>query len=287
MSSPPASRSAPRCLLHAAAASSLVAVLLGLAACGDDDGGGGEPKKLQIEATGGGKSVQLKAPKSADGGLVEISFKNSARDAQEAQLVRVEGNHSVEELLKVFATDGGPIPGWLRGGGGVGETKPGQTRSVTQRLPEGKYYVVDSNVEGEPATAPLTVEGGDGGELPETDAGITARDYSFSTTGLKPGSNEVRFANSGKELHHLIALPINKGATLEDVKKAFREEEPSGPPPFDEKGAVGTAVLDTGTSQVTDLTLSKGKYALVCFIQDRKGGPPHAVKGMVSEADIR
>jgi hypothetical protein len=34
-----------------------------------------------------------------------------------------------------------------------------------------------------------------------------------------------------------------------------------------------TAVLDGGTTQVTDLRLNKGKYALVCFIQDRKGGP--------------
>jgi hypothetical protein len=38
---------------------------------------------------------------------------------------------------------------------------------------------------------------------------------------------------------------------------------------------------------VTDRKLSKGKYALVCFIQDRKGGPPHAAKGMITEADIQ
>jgi hypothetical protein len=46
-------------------------------------------------------------------------------------------------------------------------------------------------------------------------------------------------------------------------------------------------VIDGGESQVIDLQLKKGNYALVCFIQDRKGGPPHAAKGMVSEADVR
>ena len=30
-----------------------------------------------------------------------------------------------------------------------------------------------------------------------------------------------------------------------------------------------------------------GKYALICFVPDRKGGPPHSKKGMVSEATVR
>ncbi len=34
---------------------------------------------------------------------------------------------------------------------------------------------------------------------------------------------------------------------------------------------------------MTDLELKKGKYALICFIQDRKGGAPHIAKGMINE----
>ncbi len=30
-----------------------------------------------------------------------------------------------------------------------------------------------------------------------------------------------------------------------------------------------------------------GKYSLVCFIEDRKGGPPHVAKGMVGETTVR
>ena len=45
-------------------------------------------------------------------------------------------------------------------------------------------------------------------------------------------------------------------------------------------------MLDGGAEQVTDLEFVKGKYALVCFITDRKGGPPHIAKGMISEVDI-
>ncbi len=34
------------------------------------------------------------------------------------------------------------------------------------------------------------------------------------------------------------------------------------------------------------LELKKGKYVPVCFISDRKGGPPHVAKGMISEATV-
>ena len=39
--------------------------------------------------------------------------------------------------------------------------------------------------------------------------------------------------------------------------------------------------------QVTKIKLQKGKYAFMCFIPDRKGGPLHAAKGMVVETEIR
>jgi hypothetical protein len=79
--------------------------------------------------------------------------------------------------------------------------------------------------------------------------------------------------------------PIKRGKTMDDLRKSISTEE--GPPPIEEEKTVGTAVLDGGTSQVVDLNLQKGKYAAVCFITDRKGGPPHAAKGMVMEVDIQ
>ena len=75
---------------------------------------------------------------------------------------------------------------------------------------------------------------------------------------------------------------------MEEVRKVFESEGgPSGPPPFDEKNAVGTAVLDGSKQQVVDLDLKPGKYVLACFINDRKGGPPHVAMGMVNEVDVR
>jgi hypothetical protein len=38
---------------------------------------------------------------------------------------------------------------------------------------------------------------------------------------------------------------------------------------------------------VLTLDLKPGRYALLCVVPDRRGGPPHALKGMISEAVVR
>jgi hypothetical protein len=65
----------------------------------------------------------------------------------------------------------------------------------------------------------------------------------------------------------------------------FLETE-EGEPPFDEAGNAGTAVIDGGRSQVVDLDLDSGSYALVCFVTDREGGEPHVAQGMITEAEV-
>ena len=282
---------------------------LTLTACGDDDddegGGGGaasKPQRLAIEVTQQGKNkFSLSAPRSTRAGVTEITLKTPSGDEtqHDAQLVRVEGNHTVNEVLRfIAAEEGAPTPDWLFAAGGVGLTKSGETGTAIQQLTPGKYVILDT---GEPegddvksyaengATAELTVtsEAGDAA-LPKADAKVTARDYTFSASGLKAGTNDIEFDNAGKELHHLIAFPYRKGAKLADVKKAFMEErgESSGPPPLDFEGGSGTAVLEGGTKQVARLSLKRGKYAFVCFVSDRRGGPPHVAKGMVVEATV-
>jgi hypothetical protein len=45
--------------------------------------------------------------------------------------------------------------------------------------------------------------------------------------------------------------------------------------------------LDGGEEQLTEVDLKPGNYALMCFIPDRAGGPPHVAKGMISGATVR
>ena len=278
------SRSRRKCLVAA-----VPLVVLLAAGCGKDDkeaSNSSKPKTLAITASGAGKAVKLSVPATAEAGVTQIRFDNQAKSGRSAELVRLEGDHTAEDVAKVISNEGGPIPPWLTDGGGVGGVEPGQTGTVTEQLREGRYVVTSSEEDEKPVTAELTVKAGEGGgQLPRATGKIDAKEYSFTTSGLKAGPQKVEFANTGKELHHAIGFAVKPGKTPADLKKFF-ESEGKGPPPFEEKGMFSTAVIDGGQRQVIDLDLKSGKYALVCFIQDRKGGPPHVAKGMLSEVTV-
>lgn len=284
-------------------AACLLALAVTAAGCGDDDDDGqadqSRPAALAIEATAEGDRKALEVPESVPAGVVRISLRNSDDLPREAQLIRVTGGQSPEEVLQaVSGEEGAPIPDFVQDGGGVAPVEPGQTGTVTQVLAPGDYVVLDlfeEEGEGETqsnaelgSTAQFTVEGDAGdAELADTDATITAVDYGFEAEGLRPGKNQVRFENTGDELHHAILFPINEGVKFSEVEEAFSsEEEPEGPPPVDFENNVGTSVIDGGNAQNVELELEEGRYAALCFIQDRAGGPPHVAKGMISELTV-
>jgi len=296
----------------------LAIVPLSLTACGDDEdnksaapAAKAAPTPLAITTSdAGAKRFETVAPKSIEGGLVELTFTNAGKAPHEAQLIRVDGKHTAPEVLKVFTEEtGAPIPDWFHGAGGAG-ADPGQTVKTTLNLPAGKYVMIDNLNGQEPgpsnsargALAEFDVTAGENGALPASTATITAttkhaegehtegeRPHSFEISGLKVGKNRVRLANEGEELHHAILFPILPGKTIADVEKAFTEERPSGPPPVDFAGGAGTTVLDGDSEMVTDLVLRKpGKYAVVCFLTDRDGkGKQHLAEGMIEEVEVR
>jgi len=270
--------------------------LLLVAGCGDE-GGGDETRSLSIEATEPAKdSYRIEAPESIEAGLVDVEFTNSGKLEREAQFIKIEGNHTTEEALAAFdkVLRGGAAPPWFRARGGVGTTAPGGTATITQRLQPGSYIIIDS---GEPegrdvqphyrqgAVAELAVTGDPSdADLPTPDATITAAEYEFNPAGLKAGKNRIEFRNAGAQWHHLVVARMNPDATIGDVKRFFETEE--GRPPLEEENLEETAVIDGGEAQLTEVDLTPGNYALVCFIPDRAGGPPHAAKGMITEAIV-
>ena len=282
----------------ATALAATAALALGAAACGDDDkpdnqGGtvetGSEaPATLEFSATQQGKKSTLEVPTDAKSGVVKITFRNDGKKPAEAQIVRIDGDHTADEVLEVVTAESAKIPEWIQDGGGVGATPPGETSEVIQELAPGKYVAFDGENE---ASAEFTVseEEGSDAEFPETEASITAKDYSFETSGLKAGDNVITFENTGKELHHVGIVPVNPGATFSEVRKFMTSEEGQSDrkPPVNFNKASFTAVIDGGIKQVVRAKLEAGKYAFVCFIPDRAGGPPHVAKGMVTEVDVK
>ena len=67
----------------------------------------------------------------------------------------------------------------------------------------------------------------------------------------------------------------------------FLKERSSGPPPVDADRAQETAILGAGQRQLAKLRLAVGRYALLCYVRNRSGGPRHAERGMVGEVEVR
>lgn len=301
----PRSRRRPTVTSLAALAAGVLVV-----GCGDDDKASTDaakapatPATFAVEATAEGKKKKsIEFPASVKAGLVTLTLNNADSVPRSAQILRVEGDHTVDDVLKVVNAeeDGAKIPSWMQDGGGLGSTKPGVTASATQVLAPGKYVIWDDEGGDEGpnnsdlgAKGEFTVTGpASDAELPAQPATVTATDdgdkeYSFEFKGLKAGTNQVRFENTGEELHHALFFPIRKGVTIDEVKKAFEsEEEPDGPPPVDFEKGVGTTVIDEGIAQNITLDLAAGRYAVVCFIGDRDGGEPHVAQGMLEELTV-
>ena len=142
-------------------------------------------------------------------------------------------------------------------------------------------------------TASFTVTPGEAGDLPDTDGNeIIARDYTFDVR-VKDGAEEIVFRNEGPDqLHHVVLFNFGETepSVVEQNLPAFFEGGEDAPPPpalkdvdFENLDAGDGPVLTPGLGATIEATgLESGNtYAAVCFIQDRTGGPPHAIgKGM-------
>lgn len=269
----------------------------GITACGSSGSGGGsggssseEAQSLTFTISSDGKTTKLSGPDKADTGLAEITLKNDLKTGGDMQLVRVEGKHSAKEAIEGLsgATEGKPFPAWFFAAGGVGGTEAGKSKTVTQVLEPGTYYAFNTeNSKGlpNPATVPaLKVSGEVSDATVEADETVDAFDYGFKSRQLSSGTTEIAFDNTGSQPHHLLAAPLTGNSTAKDVEKAFKSE---GKPPFDEKGFQSTAVLEGGEDQLVTLDLKPGRYVFFCFVTDREGGPPHSLKGMVDEIEVK
>jgi hypothetical protein len=274
----------------------LIGAATPLAGCGGSDNP--EPSKIAMSISEKGKKAAFAVPKSAKGGLVDLSVKNNGKAPHGVQLVQYTGDHSAGDALKVIAADSNKTPDWIKGQGGTPAIPGGQSDTATLNLAAGNYLVIDSaalgpSSGGPPATAEMKLTPGDTGDLPSTTATViadqTGKDkFAWDISGLKAGKNQITFNSKGNDaLHLIIAAPVKgKAPPLSKIKQDLG----SGPPPpyFDLQNSQNSAVLDGGLSQTTTLDLRKpGQYIFFCPLTDRDGGKSHDQEGLLKTVDIK
>lgn len=288
----------------------MLVVTIGMAGCGSSSStktktavAGGQPAAapatLALNISEAGKTSKYAGAASVKGGLVTVQLTNNGKAPHGAQLIRILGNHTIPQALMTIGGPSGKSPNWLHAEGGVGFAPPGMTADATVNLPAGKYAVADvagaqAGQGGPPAFAPLTVTPGQPGVLPATATTVTAAapskdHYKWEISGqLKVGANAVTFVSKGKQtLHELTAVRVTGNPSNAQIIKDLGS---NGPPPsyVDQQSAAQTAVLDSGKSLTTQLTLSKpGTYILFCHLKDRDGGKPHFAEGLLSKVTVK
>jgi hypothetical protein len=285
----------------------LLAPMLLLAACGGDDGGTQatappQPTKVTVTASATGDQVAFDVPAQIKPGATELTLVNKTKEQVEFQIVQLDEGHTLAEFFPALQSDELTIPPWLHAVGGIGETSPDETRKAVLDLKAGSYaWFSDTTPEREGAE-PMYKRGGEGSlevtgdptgaQLPATAAQITAKelapdDYRFEATGLKAGTNQITFSNSGGQLHHVVIARLADGATIDQAQEFFTTEDFKGPPPVDFDASEITAAIDTGGKEVETVELQSGSYALLCFLPDRAGGPPHVIGAkMIQEVKV-
>ena len=280
------------------AAIGAVAVVAG---CGGSDSND-NPTTLSLKISENGKAAAFQAPKTATGGLVKVDLANQGKAPHGVQFIQYANGHTQQEVLQQLGGNSNTIPPWVKLEGGIGTVAPGQTGTATVNLPGGNYVLVDAAAlggpgpsSGPPATAGITLSGGSTGDLPDTDAEVTAESvaddqFKWDISGLKTGTNQVTFDSKGdKAVHTIIAVPIKGQAPpLSQIQADLAK---SGPPPsyVDTSGIQSSAILDGGNSQTTTLDLkTPGQYMFFCPLHDRDGkGKSHDQEGLLAVETVK
>lgn len=249
---------------------------------GEDEAAGG------ITVTVTGDAIEVPAEITA--GAVEVTVEG---DVQEVDFTRVTDGTSEDAFVEGMASliEGGPAPEFLLGTAGAVVDGGGSTTTIL--LEPGSYFVwAESSVgdgDGEEPTmltAPATVTGEGGAELPDSERTITAHDYGFDVD-VAAGEGFV-FRNDGPDqLHHAILFNFGEldAAVVEENLPAFLQGGEEAPPPpafadvdFENLEGGASAVFSAGLGGTAPGAFESGTtYAAVCFISDLQGGPPHAI----------
>jgi len=239
----------------------------------------------------------FQAPDTIAAGRTTLRLVNNGKDFHHIWLIKLEGGHTLPELIEATKTPG-PLPKWAVDVGGPNSPMPGGENSATLDLEPGKYVmvcVIPAMTDGQPhfmkgMMKELTVAARHGVEqagksvAPAPDVTMTLDDYSFDTSApITSATKTIRIRNAAAQSHEVVIMKLDAGVTPEQFLQAL--EKPQGPPP----GKILGGVTGIAKGRTIDLTadFTPGDYTLLCFVPDAKDGKPHIAHGMVKNFSVK
>ena len=239
------------------------------------------------------KDFGFDAPTTAPAGSTTFHLVNAGKELHQAQLIKLEGGKTVDDLAKALKNPG-PPPSWMKFVGGPNGVAPGQSAEATSVLAPGQYAYICfiPSPDGVMHAAkgmirPFEVTGSASAsatEEPKADVTFKLVDYDFQPSQpLKAGRQTIMVENAGPQPHELVLLKLAPGKKVEDFAK-WAETGLKGPPPAEPLG--GVTFLDKGARGYFTADLTPGEYGLICFVPDSKDGKPHLAHGMMKTIKV-
>jgi len=225
-------------------------------------------------------------------GAVTLQLQNHGKEVHQAQLVRLEGGKTSQDLIAALKQHG-PPPAWMKFVGGPNAAAPGHEVNAISVLEPGQYaylcfipspdgvmHAAKGMVRPFEVTA---APSGAANTLPETDVAIKLVDFDFQfSQPLTTGKQRIMVENAGPQAHELVLVKLAPGKTIKDF--AAWAESMKGPPPAEPVGGVG--VLENGMRGIFTADLTAGDYGLICFVPDAKDGKMHLAHGMMKNIKV-
>ena len=160
--------------------------------------------------------------------------------------------------------------------------------TTTVRLVDADYVVVDFTKQ--PAVRLSFRAGPQAGGAASVKAPstrVTLRDYRFTMPStLRAGRQTIRTTNAGRRMHHVLMMPLKPSAdaskVLADLKAGKEPRSAIGGPP-----SALVEVVSKGTTNDVEVNLRRGRYLMVCFLQNSPQSKPHAQLGMRKVVTVR
>ncbi len=242
----------------------------------------------------------FRLPDTVRAGVTTVRLVNRGRHMHHIQLVRLDGGHTIADLLRVWKP-GVATPAWMTGVGGPTAPVGGQTLDALVDLRPGRYGVLcwvpaadgqlhfQKGMFGQFEVAPPSAGApapSVAAALPPADVAITMVDYGYVMPAIARGRHTVRVFNAGPQSHELVLVRLAAGRTAHDAA-AWAERGQTGAAPGTMLG--GVAALAPGGVAQFAADFPAGRYALICFVPDQKDGKgrPHTEHGMLREFAVR
>ena len=266
----------------------MLALIGAIASCARKDAAPAGPNVVTIVAT----DYAFALPETLPPGLTTLRLANAGAEPHHAVLVKLAEGKTLADFQAAMMSP--TTPEWMSFPGSPAAIMPNDTSNATTQLEPGQYLLVCfvPAPDGAPHVAkgmvkPFVVTGpapAVAAAEPQTDVTVTLSDYAFAfSTPLTAGTHTLRVENAGPQLHEVAFERLADGKTMADY--TAWEKKPQGPPPaIPVGGLIGPM---KGAHAFTTVTLTPGKYLVLCHVPDEKDLKSHTEHGMSQEIEIR